>query len=235
MLQLDFDHLQVQRLRQLGRRVSYKKGEIILRPTDEAGDIYFIDSGLVKTYSVDDHGEQYLHVIYGEDEMFPLAWIINKEGLNVIYEALTDCVVIRLSKKIFLDAIRTEVDISYSVLCKILNQFAVFAARVDNLEYKTARQRLAYRLILLSHRFGIKDHNGGIVLPAMTHHDLASSINLARESVSRELSRFEKHNLITSGGGQLTVLSLDGLRKQIGPEAHSLFIDDESYPAWNKA
>ena len=232
MLQLDFDHLQVQRLRQLGRRVSYKKGEIILRPTDEAESIYFIETGLVKTYATDEHGEQYLHVIYGEDEIFPLAWIIGKEGLDVIYEALTDCEIIRLPQKIFLEAIRSEVDISFSVLNKILRQFVVFAARVDNLEYKTARQRLAYRLILLGQRFGKRDQNGGIVLPSMTHHDIASSINLARESVSRELSRFERLNLIDGQGGRLVILSRAGLRKQIGSDAHSLFIDDESYPAW---
>ena len=232
MLRLDSDHPQIERLRQLGRRVSYTKGEIILRPTDETADIYFIESGLVKTYSVDEHDEQYLHVIYGKDEIFPLAWIIDKEGLDVLYEALTDCEIIRLSKKIFMETLRTDVDITYSVLCKILDQFVIFAARVDNLEYKTARQRLAYRLIFLCHRFGKRDKNGGIVLPYLTHRDLASSINLARESVSRELGRFEKLNLIHSQGGQLTVLSCAGLRKQIGSDAHSLFIDDESYPPW---
>jgi len=235
MLQLDSDHPQVERLRQLGHRVSYKKSEIILRPTDEATDIYFIESGLVKTYSVDEHDEQYLHVIYGKNEIFPLAWIIDKEGLDVIYEALTDCEIMRLSKKVFMETLRTEVDITYSVLCKILDQFVVFAARVDNLEYKTARQRLAYRLIFLCHRFGKRDQDGGIVLPSLTHRDLASSINLARESVSRELSRFEKLKLITSREGRLTVLSLAGLRKQIGSDTHTLFIDDETYPAWKPA
>lgn len=232
MQELNTNHSQLEQLRQSGRHVSYKKGEIILRPDNQTMDLYFIVSGLVKTYVIDDHGEHYIHVVFTDDEIFPLAWIIKKEGLDLYFEAQTDCQIIRVSKKIFLNTIKTNAEIAFSVLCKILDQFVLYQARVDNLEYKTARQRLAYRLIFMCRRFGKQNDDGAIVLPRFTHSDLASTINLARESVSRELSRFEKLGLISSQDGRLLVLNLNGLRLQIGSDLHSLFIDDYTYPTW---
>ncbi|MEO8105515.1 MAG: Crp/Fnr family transcriptional regulator [Candidatus Saccharibacteria bacterium] len=232
MQALNTDHLRLEQLRQSGRRVTYKKGEIILRPDDQTTDIYFIVSGLVKSYVIDDHGEHYIHIVFTDDEIFPLAWIINKEGLDLYFEAQTDCSIIRLAKRIFLKAIKTDAEVAFSMLSKILDQYVLYQARVDNLEYKTARQRLAYRLIFMCRRFGMQNDDGAIVLPRLTHSDLASTINLARESVSRELSRFEKLGLISSQDGRLLVLNPDGLRLQIGKDLRSLFIDDYTYPTW---
>lgn len=45
-------------VRGIGRRVEYKKGQVIFRPGEDTGNIYLIESGLVDFYSLDKEGRR---------------------------------------------------------------------------------------------------------------------------------------------------------------------------------
>ena len=60
-------------------RVTYAaKGEVVLRGDDENPGIHFVSKGFVKVYSINDEGEEYLHIIYKQGDIFPLIWAFTK-------------------------------------------------------------------------------------------------------------------------------------------------------------
>jgi CRP-like cAMP-binding protein len=94
-------------------------------------------------------------------------------------------------------AIDADITVTRAVLVKTVKQFTIYADRIDNLEYKYARERVVYRLLFLASRFGEKQADGSYVLTApISQQVIASSINLSRESVSREFDRLQRHELV---------------------------------------
>ena len=208
-----------------GRKVKYRKGEILIRPSDVGGELFILVNGLVHSYTIEESGEKNIHLIYGTGEIFPLAWIIKKKPLSVYYEALSDCEIVKVSADKAVELMHANADTSFTMLTKVIEQFVAYKARVDNLEYKFARERVAYRLLLLGKRFG-KVNGDVITLPRFSQEEIGSATNVSRESVNREMSRFEKLGYIKYSPGELQILSQDGLHKEIAPIDSPLFIDD---------
>jgi CRP-like cAMP-binding protein len=202
--------------------VKYRKGEIILRPYDDPPYIYAIQAGYVKLYSIDSKGEQNILVIYGPGDIFPFSWIIDKVRPSVYYQAISPCEVTLLPQEVFNSRVKSTVDISIAVMRKILQQFYVISSRLNNLELKYARERLAYRLLMLAARFG-----STIILPHITQQDLAGTINMTRENVSREISRLQKLRVIDYGRNAIIIHNPDALRKELGKGVKVMLYDEE--------
>lgn len=215
----------MEELLKVGTKIKYRKGEILIRPSDIGGELFIIVDGMVHAYTIEESGEKNIHTIYGPGEMFPLAWIIKKKPLNIFYEALSDCEVTKVAADKAIKLLRTDADASFAMLRKVIEQFVAYKGRVDNLEYKFARERVAYRLLLLGRRFG-QEKDGVITLPRFSQEEIGSATNVSRESVGRELKRFEKIGLIKYEPGTLKILDRNGLHKEIAPIGTPLFIDD---------
>jgi CRP/FNR family transcriptional regulator, cyclic AMP receptor protein len=198
-----------------GRSVRTSKGQVVLRGDDDNPDIYFVGKGFIKVYSINDEGEEYLHIIYKQGDIFPLIWIFRNRRRRVFYEAMTDSVVWKLPKTHFLDYIKAKTDpVSFSVIEKLAEQFNIYADRLDNLEYRNAGERVVYRLLFLASRFGQKSDDKIIIEAPITHKLIAESINLTRESVSREIERLSKAGLIGSQNGKIIINSIEKLSQE---------------------
>lgn len=208
-----------------GKKIKYRKGEILIRPSDIGGELFVIVDGMIHAYTIEESGEKNIHTIYGPGEMFPLAWIIKKKPLNIYYEAISDCEVVKIAVDKTVKLLQADTSVSFAMLHKVIEQFIAYKARVDNLEYKFARERVAYRLLLLARRFG-QEKDGVITLPRFSQEEIGSATNVSRESVGRELKRFEKLGLIKYESRKLEILDQAGLHKEIAPIDTPLFIDD---------
>lgn len=210
---------------QLGRSIAYKKGEVLVRPSDESGIFYCITSGMVRAYTIEESGEKNIQIINGPSELFPISWLIKKQLPNLYYEALSDCVVVRMHTDDATRLLESSAQVSFAMLKQIVSQFVAYKARVDNLEYKFARERIAYHLLFLARRFGT-DEDGVITMNRFSQEEIGSATNVRREGVSRELKRFERLKYIEYTPGKLVLLDPAGLRLELAPKDVPLFIDD---------
>ena len=72
-----------------GTRLTYKKGEYIIRPGETLSAVFYIESGIVKAYDITKYGEENLLSIRKSHEIFPLIWANTGKGRSVIYQVLT--------------------------------------------------------------------------------------------------------------------------------------------------
>ena len=198
-----------------GRVAQVPKGGIVLRGDDENPDIYFVSKGFIKVYSINDEGEEYLHIIYKQGDIFPLIWAFKDRQRRVFYEALISSVLWKISKTKFLDHIKSNSgDVTYSLVEQLAEQFSVYADRLDNLQYRAAAERVVYRLLFLASRFGQKIGNSIIIDAPITHKLIAQSINLTRESVSREIEILTKAGLIDTQDGKILIKDVKKLSEE---------------------
>lgn len=206
--------------------VKFQKGDTILSADDDIRFLHVIQSGLVKVYSLDSRGEQNITIIYGRDDLFPLAWVINQRRQNVFFEALSDVEIQLVPQDLFMHYLKSDAQFAFVVTTLVIEQYMLHASRVNNLEFKFGRERLAYRLLMLSARFGTKVKNT-LVLPHITQQDLGATVNMTRESVSREMSRFERLGLVSYSPTNIVILDPEQLREELGKNVRVMFYDND--------
>ncbi|HET7827380.1 MAG TPA: Crp/Fnr family transcriptional regulator, partial [Candidatus Saccharimonadales bacterium] len=119
-----------------------------------------------------------------------------------------------LPKAEFIEKASRDADFSYYVLKCLAEQFQVYADRLDNLEYKSAYEKVVYRLLFLAARFGQAGPDGVIIKAPITHELIAESVNLARESVSRQIEKLEKKGLIIYRQGQIIIKDVTAVSQE---------------------
>ncbi len=193
----------------------FRKGDLIvgIEPTPKG--VYFIDTGYVKAYSITDGGEEFLHIVYGHGELFPLAWAYREINPELYYEALDQTLVWRISREQFTYFAQHNVTGGYELARQLAQQFQVFTDRLDNLQYKKSSERVAYRLLFLAGRFGKKRSRSVIIDAPFTHELIAHSINLTRESVSRELERLTRQGIIGRIGHRIIIKDIARLGRNV--------------------
>ncbi len=199
-----------------GDELTYKKGEFIIRPGQKPAGVFYIKSGLVKAYDISKYGEENLLVIRKEKEIFPLIWAVTGQERHIIYEALSETVLLHVSRTKFSDSLKSNPDMTAPMLDMVTEMYRIHSERILNLEYRSVRERLISFLLTMSGRFGKKNSDGTITIEApLRHIDIASSINATRETTSREMTYLEHHKLVSTKQSVIKLLDVEKLNSYL--------------------
>jgi len=73
-----------------GKIITYKKGEVILRPSENPTGILYIKKGLVRLYSVSSSGQEITFNIYKPGSYLFMMWALSEVENNYFFETLTE-------------------------------------------------------------------------------------------------------------------------------------------------
>jgi len=183
-----------------GTKLTYKKGEYIIRPGEAPSAVFYIESGLVKAYNISKYGEENLLIIRKEHEIFPLIWALTGQEREIIYQAMAPTAVWRLSPQTYLSYLHSHPAAMPPLLDMVTEMYRIHSERLLNLEYRTVRERLISFLLTMSTRFGHETGDGLVIEVPLRHQDIASSINASRETASREIAGLERKGMISNKG-----------------------------------
>lgn len=201
----------VELFRVRGRKVSYRKGEFIIRPGEFPSGVFYINEGIVKAYDITKYGDENLLIIRKEHELFPLIWALTGQERQVIYEALAPTTVLQVSRETFLEFIQKDPNALAPLLDMTVEMYRLHSERIINLEYRSVRERLISFLLTMAGRFGHADTDGTMIGLPLKHQDIASSINSSRETTSRELSALERKGLLKNEQSQILLCDVEAL------------------------
>jgi CRP/FNR family transcriptional regulator len=196
-----------------GTKLTYKKGEYVIRPGEAPSHIYYIEKGLVKAFNITKYGEENLLIIRKNDEIFPLIWSITGQERHVIYQALNSTVLWRIEPEAFqtflLDPQRTLAPL----LDMVTEMYRIHSERIFNLQYRSVRERIVSFLLMMAGRFGKQTAKGMVIEVPLRHQDIASSINATRETTSRQIAVLERQGLISNHQTFITLKDVPAMRK----------------------
>lgn len=199
-----------------GVKFEVKKGEYVIRPEEEPSGIFYIESGHIKATNNTKYGEENLLVIRKHGEIFPLIWVITGDNRRVGYVAHTDSVVYRRTQEELEAMSHDSPDALREILLVTTIMYQTQAERVNSLVYRTVRERVAYFLLTLTRRFGVKTKAGILIDIPLTRSDIAASVSATRETVSRELSGFMRKGIVVQeDGNKILVSKVEDLKKII--------------------
>ena len=196
-------------------KYSYKKGEIILRPDDTPSHLYYLTQGHVKVYALAEWGEELLYVIYRPGEFFPIIWMLQSSPLTGYFEAMDKVVIHRVPKEDLVKHLATNNEQAMNFADYLIDIMNIYRHRIENLMYTKASIRLISRLIYLADRFGSKVGSGMLIDAPITHKDIATSISMTRETVSREFEKLVKKGILSYRGKSIFIKDVKKLLNEL--------------------
>jgi len=219
MLTTESQHNALVNLFHQGTKLTYKKGEFVIRPGETPSGVFYIKSGLVKAYDITRYGEENLLIIRKSGEILGLTWAITGQNRNIIYATLSPCELFQISREQLVTFLRTTPEAALPLVDMVVDMYRLHSERIITLEYRSVRERLISFLLSTAKRFGEEETNDGeaVVLNVpLKHQDIASSISATRETTSRELAYLERQGLIARDQSIITLLDVQKLRSHLG-------------------
>lgn len=178
---------------------TFKRGETILLKDDAPKDMYVIESGLVKVYTITANGDERLVTFSREEEDFPIGFslgIIDKS--QYFYEAFTNCVIRFVPRSSYLRYLSSDIEVMQKRLARLTILLISNYARVSALEQTKASDKIAQTLLYMADQFGvlIRPHAARHQL-SVTQQEIANSLGLTRETTNIELKKLEVKQLIS--------------------------------------
>jgi CRP/FNR family transcriptional regulator len=217
MLTTESEHNALVNLFHQGTRLTYKKGEFVIRPGESPSGIFYVVKGLVKSYDITKYGEENLLIIRKPGEVLGLTSAITGQNRNIIYATLTPAELLQISRAQFMEFIQNNPEAALPLVDMVVNMYRIHSERIMTLEYRSVRERLISFLLSTAQRFGISEDDNKVVLEVpLKHQDIASSISATRETTSRELATLERQGLIVREQSIITLCDIKKLRSFLG-------------------
>ncbi len=188
-----------------GTRLSYKKGEFMIRPGDRPTGLFYIGSGMIKVYDITKYGEENLVIIRHKGDVMGLIWTTTGNHRGLVYSAITPAVVYHVSHEQFMTFMKEHPEAAMPLVDMLVEMYKAHSDRIRTLEYRSVRERLVSFLVYHTERFGRPTDEGILIDAPLRHQDIASSISASRETTSRELSTLERLGYLTNKHLMITI------------------------------
>lgn len=194
-------------------KITYKKGEIILRADDPPAGAQYIKSGFVRQSFVSQSGEVLVLHIFKPGAFFPMTWIINDTSNRYYYEALTPVEIYRTPggdlKKFLADTPR----VTTHFMSRILFGVSGLLERMEHLVLASAYHKTVLLLLYYVKQFKDEKVKGKLKIP-LTHKEIASWIGTTRETASLQIEALKKKGLISYDRRSIIIPDIAALSRE---------------------
>lgn len=190
---MDLDHLSKDQA-----PLTYKKKDFIFMEGDTANSLYFIESGVVKTFKTTEKGKEFVTGLNGPGQFVGQLSLLSDNGTYIESAAvLEDAELYKIPKLEFTTLINGNKDVANKFIGLISNNLVDVQEQMVNVAYATVRQRTAKALLDIHNKSILTNkEDSGINI---AREDFAGLIGTATETAIRMLSEFKEEGLITIG------------------------------------
>ncbi len=209
-----FDGLPEEAVEKVMTHVNSRKhpsNQVILLENDWGSSVYFILDGWVKirTYNLD--GKEVTLNILGKGELFGEMAALDEVPRSTDVITLASTLICNMPAQDFAQLIHTE-PVAGIRLAQLMARRLRQVNRRLRLREADAQARVADILLFLADGQGINSQ-AGTEIPNLPHRELSSLSGLARETVTRVLSKLEKKSLIKREQNTLCIPNLHALER----------------------
>lgn len=194
---------------------SYKKGDVLIDAYQTPPGIFYIEEGIVRRFWIFENGSEITLNLYKPHSFLPMSWAIGNIANTHIYEALTDMKVRMAPKSDVLAFLKKEPEVLYDLLKRVYTGVEGLWSHIQSLTAGNSYTKLIASLIILAKRFGKMEEGTLVVQLKLGEQEIANYAGMSRETMSRELQKLKKKNMVSYGKGILTVKNIDLLQKEV--------------------
>src|SRR3954469_23158031 len=182
-----------------GRKLlSIPKKRAIFSQGDKADAVFYIQKGRVRLSVVSQSGKETTIGIVHEGEFIGEGALAGQVLRMSSAAAMTPCELLRVEKKVMMDALHSEHSFSDMFVTYLLARNIRYEADLVDQLFNSSEKRLA-RVLLLLARFG-KEGTPESVIPKISQESLAEMVGTTRSRVNFFMNKFKKLGFIEYNG-----------------------------------
>lgn len=189
----------------------YAKGQVIFREGSSPSGIFFIKSGRVKKYKVDESGRENIIYVANSGELIGYHAVLAGESYPDSAAAIEESTLAFIRKEDFLAVLDKSPALSRKLLKTLSHEFAVLANSISVQIHRSARERMAITLIILRERYKKGVADGQPIIINLSRYDIAGMAGITRENTVRILRDFKDENIIETKGRQICITDVKKL------------------------
>ncbi|MBD1263151.1 response regulator [Maribacter polysiphoniae] len=177
--------------------LEYERKKEIYSEGDAAHNLYFIQSGAIKTFKYSENGKEYLTGMFKTGDFVGQLSVLGPSGMYTeTAVALDECKLCAIPKNEFTHLLFNNKDVSNKFIGMISNDLQHLQDQLMGMAFDTVRKRAATTLLELYDKGLIGDEE--LAGANVSREDFAGLIGTATETAIRVLSSFKKEGLIRS-------------------------------------
>lgn len=190
----------------------YKKNDIIYKEGDKPSGLICLSKGKVKIYK---------EGVGGREQIVRMAKPVGFIGYRALFaeqnylasaEAIEDSVICTIEKETLFKILRTNYDLSLSIIRSLASELGFSNNRTVTLTQKHIRGRLAESLLFLKDTYGLEEDNATIKV-YLSREDMANLSNMTTSNAIRTLSTFASEKIIALDGRKIKMLDVKALER----------------------
>lgn len=202
----DFDET----VKSLGRTKKYQKGEVLFSAQEKANGFFYVESGEIRVYKMDENGREVEVVRLGPGDFLGEAIVFVSSEFPFFAQAVKDSKVLFFDKTTILREMETEPSVAKFFVNLLASKCVVLSRRIESLGLHTVRQRLIQ--YLLSNCSG---NQQCIIELKIKKSELAKILGTISETLSRNLKQMQEEGLIEVEGSRIRVVDCCKMRSEL--------------------
>jgi CRP/FNR family transcriptional regulator, cyclic AMP receptor protein len=183
----------------------YKKKHILYSDGQKASVVYFVVSGKVKEYMINEEGKELITNMYAKGDFIGFATILENTVYNETAQIIEDAELLLIQKKDFLQLINNNLQVANDFIGMLSHDVLLKDQKLLQLAYSSLRKKVATGIIEVIDKF--QDKRNGKPVIEISREDLANVVGAAQESLSRTLKEFKNEKLIDMMEGNIVVIN----------------------------
>jgi len=194
----------------LGVKRTYKKDVFLFLAEEDARGFFYVLSGEVRIFRMNDSGKEVEIVRLRPGDFFGEAIAIVSGKFPAFARAARDTEVLFFLRPEVMRSIQSDPAVAEFFLVLLANKCILLNERIETLNLRTVRQRLAQ--YLLAH---CTAESSCAIDLAIKKYELAKHLGTISETLSRTFRKMEREGLIEVRGRRISVLDCDKLRQEL--------------------
>lgn len=201
----DLSDNELENLQKVFKPRNYLKNSMIILE-EEYGDLVFVvKTGTIKITRVNDEGKEVILALLGPGEIFGELAILDGEARSANALAQENCQLLAINKEDFLDILKHNFSISYSLMCELAKRLRKSDQQIEALSLSDAEHRIGVSLLNLAEDMGVIRKGKVTIQNLPFQQDIANMAGTSRETVSRVMKILENKDLISKEGHTLVI------------------------------
>ena len=201
------------KVRNLGKRCSFKKGEAVFNQGGPHTGVWIIEEGRVRTYYVGPSGRE-ITLAYWSPGHFVGGPEVFARGRHVwSADALEPCEMLFLSGPSLLKLVKEVPDVALAVIDGLVAKGKSYSALIQMLGTRTVSERLSQLLVILADAIGRPEGDTIVIDRTVTYEQIAAIVGATRQWVTQSLDKHKAAGVLDVTRTQIIIHRLESLEE----------------------
>jgi CheY-like chemotaxis protein/CRP-like cAMP-binding protein len=189
--------------------VKFEKNDTVYLEGDQSIEAYFVKSGGIRLERLNSRGKRICSGVMRKGDYFGLAPGFQEGNYLDGAVSIESTELVRIPQSRFLSMFASEPELAIELLRQILVKNGVLGVFALSMAYGSARENTARALLHFAEEIE------GTFVVRLSRDDLANSVGMAPESISRTLAKFKIEGIIETHGRAIHLLDINSLEDEL--------------------